>query len=947
MKRLIMNFWCSLLLVISLQAQETEVKGKVIDAMTSAPISSVSLRIENSPFVANSGSTGMFSLKTTQLPLGEQILLLQKQDYIPKRIPVIIYKGKTLDLSTVSISLDLGAVESQIGIIGLSDDQLNTEEGDAYTVAGLLQASRDVFLNAAAYEFSASFFRPRGLDNANGKVLINGITMNKLFNGRPQWANWGGLNDVQRHREFSMGLKANQYSFGDLAGTSNINMRAAQYREGGRLSFAFANRSYRGRVMATYHSGLGQGGWAYSVSISRRFANQAFVEGNPYNANSFFAAVEKKFDEHHSLNLTAFYTPNSRGRSAAVTKEVHDLKDIRYNPNWGDYNGDIRNSRIRRVEEPVILLNHYWKLGTKTLLNTNVGYQTGKVGTTRIDNGGTRLVDVDGQDTYLGGGRNPLPNYYQRMPSYFLRNDNPGPYHFHLAYQAQQRFLKDGQIDWASLYRANQLVVARGGNSVYVLQEDRTDDTQLSINSLISSQLNGRFRIDANLEYRRLKSENFAELSDLLGGTGYLDVDFFAEDDVNIIVGNLAQSDLQNRNRIALEGQRYKYNYNLTASVANGFAQGQFASKSLDFYMAVQGGQTSYMRTGLYENGNFPGQQSLGDSKKLRFTTFGGKLGGIYKFTGRHMADFNLAYFTKAPSPRNSFGNARQNNDIVIGLTKETIESADLSYHYRSPIVKARLTGYYNVVRDMSTVGFYFTENISGLGNEQDAFIQEVVTGIDTRRLGGELGVEAQLTPTVKLKAAAALGQYVYINNPRLYITSDDFDGALYFGDGTTNLRNYHLAAGPEQAFHFGFEYRDPAFWWFSLSGNLFKEAYIDINKLARSTNFSSDFDGAPFNDYDPTTARSLLQQEKFNGYYLVNFVGGKSWRIASYYVGFFASISNILNQEYVTGGFEQGRYANYRDMRTDRSRQYGQLFGPRYFYGYGTTYYLNLYVRF
>lgn len=947
MKRLIMNYWIFLFTYISMQAQETKLIGKVVDAQTRTPISSVSIQIMDSPFLTSSDLAGEFGFDSFKLPIGEQILLLEKQDYITKKIPIIIDEGQTLDLSIISLTLDLVAMEPRIGTIGLSDAQLHTEEGEAYTVSGLLQASKDVFLNAAAFEFSSTFFRPRGLDNSNGKILINGISMNKLFNGRPQWANWGGLNDVQRNREFSMGLKANEYSFGDLAGTSYIDMRASKYREGGRFSFAYANRSYQARMMATYNSGLGPNGWAYSLSIARRDGNQAFVEGNTYSANSFFAAVEKKINAQHSINLTAFYTPNSRGRSAAVTEEVNRLRGIRYNPNWGYQAGEMRNSRMRKVQEPIIILSHYWKIGDNTSINTNIGYQTGKVGTTRIDNGGTRLLVVEGQDTYIGGGRNPLPNYYQRMPSYFLRDENPGPYHFQLAYQAQQNFINDGQIDWGNLYRANELVVARGGNSVYVLQEDRMDDTQFSLSSILSAQLNEHFRFNANIEYQDLISENFAEINDLLGGTGYLDVDFFAEDDVNLIVGDLAQSDLQNRNRIALEGERYKYNYQLLASVVNGFVQGQFTYKSLEFYIAVQGGQTSYMRSGLYENGNFPGQRSLGDSEKLGFTTFGGKLGGVYKFTGRHLMEFNLGYFTKAPSLRNSFGNARQNNDLVIGLSQEIVESLDLSYHYRSPVVKARLSGYYNAIEDMSDVGFYFTENISGLGIEQDAFIQEVVTGIDTERLGGELGIEAQVTTTIKLKAAAAVGQYIYTNNPMLYITSDDFDSALLFGDGTAKLKNYHVAGGPEQAFHLGFEYRDPTFWWFSLSGNHFRDAYIDVNNLARTANFSSDFDGAPINDYDPNTARSLLRQEKFDSYYLLNLVGGKSWRISKYYLGFFASISNILDQAYVTGGFEQGRFANYRDMQLDQSREYGQLFGPRYFFGYGTTYYFNLYIRF
>ena len=33
-------------------------------------------------------------------------------------------------------------------------------------------------------------FRIRGLDNEYGVTMINGIAMNKLYDGRPQWSNW-------------------------------------------------------------------------------------------------------------------------------------------------------------------------------------------------------------------------------------------------------------------------------------------------------------------------------------------------------------------------------------------------------------------------------------------------------------------------------------------------------------------------------------------------------------------------------------------------------------------------------------------------------------------------------------------------------------------------------------------------------------------------------------
>lgn len=56
-------------------------------------------------------------------------------------------------------------------------------------------------------------------------VLINGIPMNRLENGRAQWANWGGLNDITRNQEMSNGLVKSDYTFGGLMGSNYINIR--------------------------------------------------------------------------------------------------------------------------------------------------------------------------------------------------------------------------------------------------------------------------------------------------------------------------------------------------------------------------------------------------------------------------------------------------------------------------------------------------------------------------------------------------------------------------------------------------------------------------------------------------------------------------------------------------------------------------------------------------
>ncbi len=372
-------------------AQQTLVKGSVLDGATGDPIPDVTITIEETGQTLKTDAKGEFSF-SQNVPLGEQVLKVEKVGYRTKRYPIIVNEGQTVDISGMTIDFD-SSDKKDMFTISISDDNLNSEDdGLTDNISGLLQASRDVFLSAAAFDFSATFFRPRGLDNANGKVLINGIEMNKQVTGRPQWGNWGGLNDMQRNQVFSMGMSPNDYNFGDLAGTNNIIMRASKYRKGGRISYASANRSYAGRAMASYSSGLLKGGWSYSVLGSRRYGENGYIDGTIYDANSLFVAVEKQINEKHSINFTGIYAKNRRGRSTAVTQEVNDLKGRQYNPFWGELNGKQRNSRMRKTNEPILMLNHFWDISSKAKLNTNVAYQFGEIANSRIDNGGTTLV---------------------------------------------------------------------------------------------------------------------------------------------------------------------------------------------------------------------------------------------------------------------------------------------------------------------------------------------------------------------------------------------------------------------------------------------------------------------------------------------------------------------------------------------------------------------------
>ena len=933
------NFITTLLLffgVIFGTVAQNVIKGVVVDSEKNTQLKGVAINVKKNTANTVTNDNGVFILQN--LTNGSYVLEISFKGYETQNFPVEL-SGTTVDLGTVLLYENLSE-EEDLSTVTLTDDELNDDTSAADNISGLLQASRDIYLRTAAFEFSSSFFRIRGLDSENGKVLINGIEMNKLYNGRPQWSNWGGLNDVLRNQEFSNGLRASDYTFGGILGSTNINVRPSEQRTGTRISYASSNRSYIHRAMATHSTGLSEDGWAFTVAASRREGREGFVDGTMYNATSFFGSVEKKFNDKHSLSFTSITALNRRGKSAPQTQEVFDLRGIQYNSYWGTQDGKIRNSRIKEVSEPILMLNHYWDINETTSLNTNASYQTGNIGNSRIDNNGTKVdgdaVDGEGNPYIVNlGASNPDPTYYQKLPSYGLRQG------YSNIYEIQQNFVNDGQLNWNSLYNANANT-NNNGNSSYVLYEDRNDDTQFTVNTILNKDISDDFKLNARVQYTQLTSKNFAEIIDLLGGTGYLDADSFAD------TFDEKQNNLLNPLYIAGTGDVFKYNFNLYSNVVDGFLQGQFKFNKVDFYLATSISNTSHQRDGLFQNGGFP-ENSYGKSEELNFTNYGAKGGMTYKISGRHIVDINAGYLTKAPNLRNSFSNSRENNNTVENLTSEKVLSADASYIFRGPFLQAKLTGYYTKIQDATEISFFFAD---GIGGDNTAFVQEILSGIDKKHFGAEFGVEAQVTPTIKLKAAGNFGQYTYDNNPNLYLTTENntrsqdagfIDGRKDFG--ASNLKNYKLAAGPQTAYSVGFEYRDPDYWFVSATANFFDNVYVDIAPLTRTSNFADD-GGIPFNDYDEDIARQLLQQERFDNYMVVNMIGGKSWKIGNQYISLFASIGNIFDTKYKSGGFEQGRNANYRQLKEDKSLDI-PVFGNKYWFGRGTTYFLSLNYRF
>ena len=189
----------------------TGIKGKIIDAKTQKTLENVVVTLENTQLMQLTTSDGIFSFYT--VAPGNQLLLLHSQGFKDILLSVVITKDQMLDLGPILME-DNQMIEQQTGLITLLESDLSDDNSGSESTSGLLQSSRDAFQQAAAFNWGQARFRIRGLDSQYAITTINGVTMNKLFDGRPQWGDWSGLNNAVRNQEFTVGSFPSDYVFG-------------------------------------------------------------------------------------------------------------------------------------------------------------------------------------------------------------------------------------------------------------------------------------------------------------------------------------------------------------------------------------------------------------------------------------------------------------------------------------------------------------------------------------------------------------------------------------------------------------------------------------------------------------------------------------------------------------------------------------------------------------
>lgn len=806
-----------------------------------------------------------------------------------------------------------------------TESQLGEDDESAQSTSALVTSNNDVYLSNVGYLFSPMRFRVRGYDSQYSDMYINGAWFNDAETGRFSYGLIGGMNDATRNKEGIGPFEINNFTFGAIGGATNINLRASQYAAGSKLTLSGANRNYILRGMFTHSTGLMKNGWAFTGSVGYRWGNNGNIEGINYNSLSYFLSAEKVFNERHSLSFATWGSPTERGQQMASTEEAYYLANSHYyNPNWGYQNGEKRNSRIVRQFEPSAVLSWDFKIDDTKKLTTSAGFKYSNYGKSALG--------------WNGNAADPRPDYYKNMPSNVFDVWNEVPTNEQLQqFNALTDLWKNNkafrQVDWDAMYLANKNANALGKEALYYVEERHNDQIAFNFNSVFNHQWNDRNSYVAGISFNTTKGMHYKKMKDLLGANLYIDVDKFAVRDHGAN-STMAQNDLMNPNRRIGEGDKFGYDYNIFVNKENAWVRYQGNNGgSLHYFLGGQIGSTQIFRDGLMRNGRAP-QKSLGSSGTAKFLEGGVKAGLNWAINGNHSFSLNAGYEERAPLAYNAFIAPRIKNDFVKDLKTERIFGGDLTYHFNTPWVMGRITGYYTRFQNQVEMDAFYNDS-------EARFTYLSMNNVEKEHWGVEAAATFKLTSNLSLTALATWSDMQYMNNPNAVMT---YESESESSADRVYAKGMHGNGTPLSAYSLGLDYSING-WFFNLTGNYYHRVYIDFSSYRRLESVLQQVGGIGV-DGNGNKVVNVPSQERFDGGFMLDASIGKFIRLRNgKSLSLNLNLTNITNNtDLRTGGFEQNR-GDLKQDGTERSYKFSK--NSKYFYAFPFNAFLNIGYRF
>jgi len=649
MKKITQFLFVALAMVFSTSvlAQST-VTGTIMDSELNAPLFGANIVVKGTTKGAIADFDGKFTL-TTDLASGEIVI-----SYIGYISQTLAFNGDT-DLGTITlksseVGLDEIMIVASVAVDRKTPVAVSTIKSEDIALKlstqefpEILKSTPGVYATRAGGGYGDGRVNLRGFDSNNIAVMINGVPVNDMENGRVYWSNWAGLGDVTSTMQVQRGLGASKVAVSSVGGTINIITKTTDAVQGGNVMTSIANDGYLKYGM-TYSTGLNDKGFAATVSASK-ISGDGYVDGTEFSGYNYFLSLSQQLSDAHRLSFTAFGAQQEHGqrfnRSTIAELKETDSGPQKANKDWGYKNGEVYHQSFNFYHKPQMSINHLWNINDSSALSTALYASFGSGGGRRDE--GSKIGSAD----------------------YRIGTSGLQP------------------IDFDKIVAENQANGVNGSSDI--ISSSRNSHEWYGILSTYKNTINDKLTISGGFDGRYYIGSHWYQVDDLLGGQFFLD----------------NETDTFAFGKPLTVGDRYNKDYDGIVVRYGLFGQAEYqVNEKLNLFVAGDISNTTYQQK-EYMNSEIVGSR---ESDKVNFAGFGIKGGGNYNLDTNNNLFINVGYFSKAPFLDAVFLD-EDGIDANKEAENEKVFSAELGYGYRSEKLSANVNVYYTKWLDKTYAG--------------------------------------------------------------------------------------------------------------------------------------------------------------------------------------------------------------------------------------------------
>lgn len=751
----------------------------------------------------------------------------------------------------------------------------------------ILKSTPSIYATKTGGGFGDGRVNVRGFDSRNTAVMINGIPVNDMENGRVFWSNWAGLSDVTTAIQVQRGLGSSKLAISSVGGTINVITKSTEKEKGGTVAFGGGNDGYL-KTTVSYNTGKSDKGFAASILLGRT-AGDGYVQGTKFEGFNYFFGLGYEASENSNFQFVLTGAPQVHNQRTSSFFNVATLEDhveygARYNYNGGSLNGEEFGWRRNFYHKPIASLTWELNLNEKSTLSTSAYASFGR-------GGGTGDIGVGPSFGFASSSRYRIPATGQVDYDLISRFNSGEAVTFY-----------DGR-DYQLEPNANGEQIVTSFGDGLIRRASMNSHNWFGLIANLNTQINDNWSYDVGVDLRTYKGIHYRRVDNLLGADGYFDdddinnpthtirADEAIESDFGSIV-NIFKSiddeekiDYYNDGLVRWLGAFGQVEY--TDGVVSGFLQGgisQQGFKRIDYF--------NYL-----------------DSDPLQETDYENILGGNIKgganfnLNEANNVFFNAGYYSKQPQFDAVYLNFV--NDLNPDLTNEKVLGLELGYGLNLGDFRAKVNLYRTSWKDrFQSIGIETPNGDEGNAN---------ITGIEQIHQGVEIEANYRASDVVQFRGMVSLGDWEYSGNAGGAALDDDrnvidpdvtlFLDGVKVGDAAQFTTNLEMIIRPVQNL--------------KLSANLYSASrlYAQIN--------ADDFDSA---DNDGSLRLPSYSLMDFGAYYKFELGGSNAISIA-------ANLNNAFDTEYIaeslTNTFAGNGDTTFRGLSTNN----------KVFFGFGRTF--------